>query len=92
VKAHGDMTHRLSKIGRYEAFHAALEPLRAARKLSGCWRSFRRHFIAPRTGAISLGVTGTNGGHAVVRGVPHSSGFMMSVRVDEREGWVRERG
>jgi len=45
VKAHGDMTHRLSRDPAvYEAFHAALEPLRAARKLSGVLAQFPQAF------------------------------------------------
>jgi uncharacterized protein YecE (DUF72 family) len=45
VKAHGDMTHKLSRDPAvYEAFHAAMEPLRAARKLSGVLAQFPQAF------------------------------------------------
>ena len=45
VKAHGDMTHRLSRDGAvYEAFQTALAPLRAARKLSGVLAQFPQSF------------------------------------------------
>jgi uncharacterized protein YecE (DUF72 family) len=45
VKAHGDMTHKLSKDPAvYEAFHASLEPLRVARKLSGVLAQFPQAF------------------------------------------------
>jgi uncharacterized protein YecE (DUF72 family) len=45
VKAHGDMTHRLSRDAAvYEAFQAALGPLRAARKLSGVLAQFPQAF------------------------------------------------
>jgi uncharacterized protein YecE (DUF72 family) len=45
VKAHGDMTHRLSRDPAvYEAFQAALAPLRAARKLSGVLAQFPQAF------------------------------------------------
>jgi uncharacterized protein YecE (DUF72 family) len=45
VKAHGDMTHKLSRDPEvYEAFQAALAPLRAARKLSGVLAQFPQSF------------------------------------------------
>jgi len=45
VKAHGDMTHRLSRDGAvYEAFQTALAPLRAARKLNGVLAQFPQSF------------------------------------------------
>jgi uncharacterized protein YecE (DUF72 family) len=45
VKAHGDMTHRLSRDGAvYEAFQAALAPVRGARKLSGVLAQFPQSF------------------------------------------------
>jgi uncharacterized protein YecE (DUF72 family) len=45
VKAHGDMTHRLSRDPEvYETFQAALAPLRAARKLSGVLAQFPQAF------------------------------------------------
>jgi uncharacterized protein YecE (DUF72 family) len=45
VKAHGDMTHRLSRDPAvYEAFQASLAPLRAARKLSGVLAQFPQSF------------------------------------------------
>ena len=45
VKAHGDMTHRLSRDPAvYEAFQAAMAPLRAARKLSGVLAQFPQAF------------------------------------------------
>ncbi len=45
VKAHGDMTHKLTHDPDvYEAFQAALVPLRAARKLSGVLAQFPQAF------------------------------------------------
>ena len=45
VKAHGDMTHKQTHDPAvYEAFHAALTPMREARKLSGVLAQFPQAF------------------------------------------------